>query len=904
MIKNLLLLPLALLIINNTAVGQAEKMLFGKETSYQLSRDYSISKTYNSDNSKQLLFYDGFEEYGDILNPEIWEIKRSTDTTAFDLANASTPMWFLCKPSNFNGNGSNYIQTGTRSAAISYLAPNATWLVTKESTSIDSEGLTLNFWLYYVNNPDNGINTSFYVMISEAELNEWKSIGKWDEDSPSNQFNEIVSLEIPDEFSGKDIQVAFVYVNNDNEGFQLAIDNVYIGSLTNPDLKISAYHYPYSMVPMALLNTFDYSIKAYVNNMGANYQSEGATAKVGIEQVENFETTLNIDFPIETGETKFINFPDKPVFSVQGNYVLVYKIDQDYSSKADQNKSSNAFTFKVTPSTLATDYCATLGVSGGFSPGKNIPFGNKYMVNEDVLVSGIQIQWPSFTTSETFAVQIYEVSPIDSSLLFLYEKNITRATDKSSTTANYNIDPIYLMKGADFFIAVKQLENTSLNVGFDKVPNGQFWRLRNGKLELLSNPAFGNIAVRMLLSEPTDNPSISFTVTDGEIPISGATIEFESESESISTDEKGEAQIAFPNGMYTFTISKEGFAPYTEQVLLNYSNLVREITLLPEYTASFTIETNDDDAVPLAGAEILISNLTGTTDNNGVAEFKLAKGFYSFTVLLEGYEPVTSEFDLIENINLSVPLTEAVTFKIDFAIVAEHNEMGIENVKVDLSGYGSKFTNTQGEVTFTGILPATNGIIYTLSKDGYSSVSRTTIPIIDESIVVNDTLEIITFYISIEVKNDNSVVEGATVTLGSNSKNTNIFGVAVFEGVIPQGDISLKILKTGYLPVDTTLSLYNSNLRLTYGIEIEPSSSNPLLINPFKVFPNPSKGVFKIQGEGEYKIEVIDVLGRLIMARKSSSAITPIDISNQPKGIYYVRLTQNKEAHTFRIIVN
>lgn len=906
MIKKLLITACILLWGAYHVVGQVERMPFGEQTSYRLSNSFK-SPSGEIAASKGLIFHDDFEGYDTALDTENWDIKRSTDTTAFDLGTASAPTWFLCKPSNFSGNGGTYIKSGERSVAISFQAKDATWLITKKPISLQEDDLSLKFWLYYLNSPAQAIKTNFYVMVSEAGEGNWESIGKWEEESPSNQFSEIVSLPIPSKFTGKEIQIAFIYVNKDDSGFQLAIDDISIGNLTEPDLKIKPYNYTYSTVPVSLANTIDYTLNAFISNVGADYIGEGAEANVKIENLSNFSSSYSIATNITNGESKFITFPAKPTFSDLGTYDIEYSVEQSYGDDGGDDgddggkgktSASNLFSFTISSNTLATDYCSKVGVAGGFSAGQSVPFGNKYTINGDVVINGIEIQWPESASPVGFIAQIYEINPKDNSLALLLEKEYSLDVEDIEESAFYTFDPMYLSAGVGIFVAVKQIGTTPLLVGFDRVSNGQFWRMRNGSLDLISSSTFGNIAVRLKLEEPSDSPTLSFEVSDGVSALESVSIQIG--EDNLSTNAQGLASIELENGWYTYTVTKQGLASQSEELLINHANIHRKIVLLPEYTLTINVENEDEE--PIENAEVFIANQTGITAADGKIEFNLAQGDQSISILADGYNPFAETIELISDSTITIILSQTQTYDVSFAIAARHLDKGLDNVLVYLTGYGTKYTNADGEVKFSGVLPTTNGIVYTISKNGYNQVTQVTEPILAQSILVEDTVDIKTYYVKVEIKSAGATVKDAKVKLGSRELNTDNYGVVLFEDIIPSEKITVAVSKTGFLPIDTTLSVFNSNLRVTYVLEIEPSSVTNSISTNFSIYPNPSSGEFSIRAQGVFSYEVVDVTGRIINSKSNVQDLTTVNISKYSSGVYFVRLKQHGQTTVSRIV--
>ena len=70
------------------------------------------------------------------------------------------------------------------------------------------------------------------------------------------------------------------------------------------------------------------------------------------------------------------------------------------------------------------------------------------------------------------------------------------------------------------------------------------------------------------------------------------------------------------------------------------------------------------------------------------------------------------------------------------------------------------------------------------------------------------------------------------------------------------------------------------------------------LTEKYRVFPNPTTGLIQISGEKITGIQVLDHNGSLIDNANSSS----IDLSEQPEGIYYLRITTEQGVVTKKIL--
>jgi Zn-dependent metalloprotease len=84
------------------------------------------------------------------------------------------------------------------------------------------------------------------------------------------------------------------------------------------------------------------------------------------------------------------------------------------------------------------------------------------------------------------------------------------------------------------------------------------------------------------------------------------------------------------------------------------------------------------------------------------------------------------------------------------------------------------------------------------------------------------------------------------------------------------------------------------------------------LIEEFVVYPNPNNGVFSVQftsnSKQKVKLEVYNILGGLVSSEYKSIKVglnqIEVDISNQTKGIYFVKLTSGESTNVVRIVKN
>lgn len=95
-------------------------------------------------------------------------------------------------------------------------------------------------------------------------------------------------------------------------------------------------------------------------------------------------------------------------------------------------------------------------------------------------------------------------------------------------------------------------------------------------------------------------------------------------------------------------------------------------------------------------------------------------------------------------------------------------------------------------------------------------------------------------------------------------------------------------------------------------IALECNASSSVFENGFlsniKVIPNPSKGVFEISMEENFsqtiELKMYDCFGRMISTKKLFDKKTTIDLSDQTKGIYVLKLSSKEGVYIQKMIIN
>jgi hypothetical protein len=104
-------------------------------------------------------------------------------------------------------------------------------------------------------------------------------------------------------------------------------------------------------------------------------------------------------------------------------------------------------------------------------------------------------------------------------------------------------------------------------------------------------------------------------------------------------------------------------------------------------------------------------------------------------------------------------------------------------------------------------------------------------------------------------------------------------------------------LSTGTYTITVTDS-HNCFDTLTVTFDCVSTGDNQLSnTQDINVYPNPSTGQFNVTGVSEgMNIEIYDYAGRMVNTMKADNETMKLDMSNQPNGLYLVRILSKDQA--------
>jgi hypothetical protein len=220
---------------------------------------------------------------------------------------------------------------------------------------------------------------------------------------------------------------------------------------------------------------------------------------------------------------------------------------------------------------------------------------------------------------------------------------------------------------------------------------------------------------------PANRYSFIVKDKDTKIPVSDAEVRI-NDVLSGKTDTKGILLTPLERAKtYTIVIKKTGYQTYTETRAIGDSDALLMVNLAKAPIGAY-IYVNDDNHVPISGAEVSINGTaSGTTNQYGRCNFpNLVTGDYTIEIKKAGYVPVTRGITVLntgEDQVFVLPLESAELT----LFVQDKEQKLIPNASVSINSYLSGNTDDHGQ--FVTKLKFNTIYNITASKEGYQSNS-------------------------------------------------------------------------------------------------------------------------------------------------------------------------------------
>ena len=376
---------------------------------------------------------------------------------------------------------------------------------------------------------------------------------------------------------------------------------------------------------------------------------------------------------------------------------------------------------------------------------------------------------------------------------------------------------LHKLKFSDFIYLDGSLWSLNKIIDYDITSN------RPVKLELVTVHDIANYSVQL---KEVAVREAEFIITDGVVLLPGAQINIA--GQTLFTVEGEKTTIALSDGIYPFTVIKNGYITHTGSVTMDERNrivyVLMRATIVPAPEKKVVTFLVRHDGDPVENALISIAGQTLFTMANGYATIELEDDTYPYTVNKTGFLQVSDDV-VVDGSNVLVEIDldvdESTLHTVKFIVTDGTNPL--ENTTIDVTsifgsiGIGLGDTITTDENGIAEIILPNGDYSYTTSKPGYHQKT-------DEFTVLDDNLEIhvrlveeflkvysITFNV---VNQDDDILQGVEIEIGGQTLITNSSGQAIV--FLPADTYSYSLNLAGYTELIDSIDLTsNTILNLT-----------------------------------------------------------------------------------------
>lgn len=389
-------------------------------------------------------------------------------------------------------------------------------------------------------------------------------------------------------------------------------------------------------------------------------------------------------------------------------------------------------------------------------------------------------------------------------------------------------------------------------------------------------------------------PDVTFSVTDGELPIEMANVTMQGVNQR--TNEQG--MVIYNDiepGYWTYNIEKEGYYPILDSLLMADNDTTLSITmqLIPDVNLVIT-----DGELPIAGAIVELNGITEVSNTEGAVEFlDVEAGKYGYKVTKDKMVTIEDTL-LVESDDYTDTIEmQLLTYKYTVTITDGNNYLQGAEVVVNNE---TKTTNDTGTVIFN--LPIASDYTCTINKEGYYA-ETTNFDIVDADVQEEIQLTLITYTVFVKVTDSDGPLEGATILFMDKQKTTNALGEAEFMDIIPTDSTGISIRKEGYVELQSSVMVDSIE---HFEFNMTKVGVNGKMLSEINIYPNPTDGEFNVHLANvgaEVKAYVFNSIGKLMVEKTINTNTATIDLSPYPKGNYMVKIvTQNKTLSKLVIV--
>ena len=382
-----------------------------------------------------------------------------------------------------------------------------------------------------------------------------------------------------------------------------------------------------------------------------------------------------------------------------------------------------------------------------------------------------------------------------------------------TNTAGAAIANVYITIGNKIIVtdatgtANIQLENGEYEYSVSKAG----WDEQTGEFVILNSPVYINI------ENFTATPfNVNFTVFNGSEGLEGATITVG--STKLETNDEGKASLKLEPNTYEYSITKEGFKTINSIFTVENQDLdIVERMFLASMNVNFSIIDRKRN-VYVPQANLIISDYSLVTDNEGQATATLEAGQYPIQVYKDGYERYESSVEITnEDPNCVLLELTPIPYGVKFTVVDDLDQV-IPLASIEIGG---QILLTDSSGIATAFLQ--NGTYsYRAYKVGYNEV-RGTVTVSNNHVSEEVRLveaEYTLRYVIRDIETGN-YIQGAEIEVANTALITNVNGVAQI--TVKHGTYDYTIKTQNYKEYKGTVNIVNQDVIETIYLELRDS---------------------------------------------------------------------------------
>jgi Zn-dependent metalloprotease len=316
-----------------------------------------------------------------------------------------------------------------------------------------------------------------------------------------------------------------------------------------------------------------------------------------------------------------------------------------------------------------------------------------------------------------------------------------------------------------------------------------------------------------------ENYSLSGTVHSGtvtEAPLAGATVNIAGKTAVTSSD--GTFRIAdIPGGIYTLSISKDGYATYTDNAYAVTSDQSGvNFYLVPLYSMSGTVRSGNSWGPAVAGAVVAIAGKTATTSSTGTFSITgIPAGTHTLTIAKTGYGTYTDSNYAVTSDQSGLKFYLAPLNSVSGTVRAGSSTGPLlTGATVSIAGQTTT-TSSRGAFCINGIPSGTYTV--SIAKSGYKTLT-TTLTVSYNKVVSFYLVPAYTISGTVRSGSGNGpVVAGALVSIGGMTATTSSTGTFSI-GDLAVGSYTLTISKDGYKTYSSTYTVTGNRSGVSFSL--------------------------------------------------------------------------------------